>query len=84
MPGTGGAWSGVVPAWSGGVCSWGVPGFGVGAWSHRVVPGPRGCLVPGVPAPGARGGWYPRCKNITFATSLQTVIKDYSSLQPLV
>ena len=58
-------------------------------WSQGGVPGPRGCtwsqgvyLVPGG-APGPRGGTWSgtppcgqthACKNITFATSLRTVI----------
>ena len=71
---------GGVCTWSGGgVCTWygGVPGRGVYlVW--RGVPGPRGVYL-------VRGGTYPdtpptrgqthTCKNKTFATSLQTVIK---------
>ena len=38
------------------LCSGGVPGPGRGgAWSWGEVPGPGGCLVPGVPGPGGPG-----------------------------
>ena len=84
VPGPGGLYlvPGGVPRPGG--CIWSevylVPGY---TWC-RGVPGPGGCLVlGGVPGPG--GGYLPRyfrpvnrmtdrCKNITFAISLRTVI----------
>ena len=59
-----------------------------GAWSQggsaRGVPGPRGCLLPGegvsqhalrqTPPPPPVNRMTDRCKNITFATSLRTVM----------
>ena len=73
----------------GGVCSWGVPAWEVLAWG---VSAPGGCLLWGGVC--SRGGvWYTRmhwgrhppcgqtdaCKNITFATSLRTVINNLLS-----
>ena len=68
----------------GGVCSGGVPGLG-GGWSQGGACS-TGCLLQGVPtllgvpAPGGWGAGIPACteadmcKNITFVTSLRTVI----------
>ena len=74
LPGTGAGPGGCLPwrgtcsggicsqggTWSGGVCSQGVPGLGVSQHALRQTP-PVNRMTD-------------RCKNITFATSLQTVI----------
>ena len=61
----------------------GVPGLGVGVgctwYRGRGVPGPGGYLVPGGTCPGTTPpscGEPHACENITFATSLRTVIKQ--------
>ena len=66
-----------------------VPARGGGVWSQGVPAPGGGCLLLWVSGPG--GGipacteadpplWTDRCKNITFATSLRTVI-NYLALQ---
>ena len=85
VPGPGGVtWSGWGCAWSwvvylvpGGVCSRGVH------WAQGGVPSPGGesapqgeCTWSGTPPRGQTDA----CKNITFATSLRTVIKVYNNL----
>ena len=84
VPGLGGSVLGVVPGQGGCVCSRGVvPGpRGVpGPWEMSAlggVPAPGGCLLlggctwSGTPPCGQTDA----CKNITFATSLRTVIKQ--------
>ena len=80
----GGTWSGGC-TWSGGVhlVPGGVPGWR-GTWSQG-VPGPGVHLVGGVHLVPGRGctwsgtppcGQTDACKNITFATSLRTVITN--------
>ena len=79
--GWGGAWVGGVPGPGG--CTWS-GGRGC-TWSRGGVPGPRGCTwslgdgVPGQVLPPPCGQT-DACKNITFATSLRTVINACGSI----
>ena len=92
VPGPGG-WC----TWSRGLflVPWGLPGPGGCTWSWGVylvlggVPGPRGCTWSqgGVPGVGGVPAQVPHlvdrrtCKNITFATSLRTVIINIHSVR---
>ena len=72
-------WSGDGCTWSGG-CTWsqgGVPGLGGVPGPRGVYLVPGGCTWSGGTCPGTPPcGQTHMCKNITFATLLQTVIKS--------
>ena len=65
----------------GGVCSWGVPApWGVSAPRGCLVSTPRGVVASQHALRQAPREQTDRCKNITFATSLRTVIKNIKGL----